>query len=435
MNIKKNLKYIFLSTVFLGTAVYADFNLLDWEYRSKIIGGANTEKGFVTLELPSSLFSYLKSDLSDLRVVNQEGEVPYMVAVEKGESSVQSIPSRIFNLSFGGDTTSFVLDTGSKGELHNSVTIQTSSENFRRIVEIEGSGDQLAWRTLNPQGQVFDYTVRDIKSVAVRDTTVYYPEGAFRYLRISIFDRGEAPLKISGASVSRQVSLAAREISYTPSVAVSQNAEDRTTEVVLDLGAKGIPHRKIAVETSSENFNRAVQISESDDKNNWRAIGYAYIFSVNTPKFTGLNLEFSYPESNDRYLKLSILNRDDRPIAISGVKITGLVRRILFNFDPSKEYFIYLGNPDAKRPQYDIESISQYVDFNLINQVSASLVEKNSSFKEKTPPLPPLSERSPYVLPTVLGIAVAILAFLLLRLVTKLKKSSPEEPPPSNLSV
>ena len=107
-----------------------------------------------------------------------------------------------------------------------------------------------------------------------------------------------------------------------------------------------------------------------------------------------------------------------------------LVSKIL-----SLQHFIYLGNPDAKRPQYDIESISQYVDFNLINQVSASLVEKNSSFKEKTPPLPPLSERSPYVLPTVLGIAVAILAFLLLRLVTKLKKSSPEEPPPSNLSV
>ena len=434
MNIKKNLKYIFLSLVFFGTTAYADFNLLDWEYRSKIAGGANTEKGFVTLELPSSLFSYLKSDLSDLRVVNQEGEVPYMVAVEKGESSVQSIPSRIFNLSSGGDTTSFVLDTGSKGELHNSVTIQTSSENFRRIVEIEGSGDQLVWRTLNPRGQIFDYTVRDIKSVAVRDTTVYYPEGAFRYLRVSIFDRGEAPLKISGASVSRQVSLAAREISYTPSVAVSQNADDKTTEVILDLGAKGIPHRKVAIETANENFSRAVQISESGDKNNWRAIGYAYVFSVNTPKFTGSNLEFSYPESNNRYLKLSILNRDDRPIAISGVKITGLVRRILFNFDPSKEYFIYLGNPDAKRPQYDIESISQYVDFNLINQVSASSVEKNSSFKEKTLPLPPLSERSPYVLPTVLGIAVAILAFLLLRLLTNLKKNLPEEPP-SNLSV
>lgn len=412
----------------LAGAAYADFSLADWEYRARILSGSGSQSGFVTLELSASLFSYLKSDLSDLRVVNHDGEVSYMVAVEKEQNALERVSSRMFNLSSNDLFTSFVLDLGAKGELHNSVTIQTSSENFRRIVEIEGSNDQSAWRTLNPRGQIFDYTVRDIKPVAVRDTTVYYPEGTLRYLKATIFDKGENPLKISGASVSRQVSATARDISYTPALEILGNSEEKATDVVLDLGVIGIPHDKVAIETQNENFNRAVQIYESNDKADWRAIGYAYIFSVNTPKFVGSNLEFSYPESNNRYLKISILNRDDRPIEISGVKITGLVRKILFNFDPAKEYYLYLGNKDAKTPQYDIESISKYVDLNGLNQVSASTVEKNQSFVKKVPPPLPLSERSPYILPTVLGIVVAILAFLLLRIVTNIRKNSPKEP-------
>ncbi|OGF67240.1 hypothetical protein A3I27_04575 [Candidatus Giovannonibacteria bacterium RIFCSPLOWO2_02_FULL_43_11b] len=415
-----------LLMLFLVEPAFADFSTADWEYRARILGGSVS--GFVTLELPSSIFSYLKSDLSDLRIINQDGEVSYMVAIEKEQSSIRNIASRMFNLSSSDQSSSFILDVGAKGEFHNSVTIQTGSENFRRIVEIEGSNDQSVWRTLNPRGQIFDYTVRDIKPVSVRDTTVYYPEGTFRYLRVTILNQGETPLKISGGIVSTQVSVSARDISYLPAVEILQNSTDKATDVILDLSANGIPHGKVAIETTSDNFSRAVQIYESDDKISWRAIGYAYIFSVNTLKFIGSNLEFSYPESNKRYLKISILNRDDRPIEISGAKITGLVRRILFNFNPSKEYYLYLGNKDAKRPQYDIESISKYVDLNGLNQVKVATVGKNPAFVEKVPPPPPLSERSPYLLQTILGVVVAILAFLLLRIVTNIKKNSSEEP-------
>lgn len=399
--------------------VYADFDLARWKYRAPIKGVAGIGSDYVTLDIPSGLFSYLKSDLSDLRVVNDDGEVPYVAAVEREIQSVSSIPARMFNLStIPGDNTSFMVNLGQSGIFHNSVSVRTSSENFRRMVEVSGSDDASSWRVLNFKGQIFDYTVRDISPVSVEYLSVPYPESTFRYLLVTIRDNGEAPLKIQGAEVRREVKLAAREISYAPAMEISENAKDRATEIWLDLGARGIPHRMARLEISDTNFSRAVAIFESDDKKEWRALGYAYIFSIDTPKFYGKQLEFTYPESNKQYLKFAILNRDDRPLSVSKVSLSGVMRRILFSFNPSRNYYLYAGNPNARRPQYDIEAISQYVDSTTLNKVGAGATEKNLDFE---PIKPPLSERSPYVLPVTLGLMVLALAALLLRLFMKFK--------------
>lgn len=399
--------------------VYADFNLARWEYRASIDGGAVTTSGYVTLDIPSGLFSYLKSDLSDLRVVNEDGEVPYVAAVERETRSVSSIPAQMFNLStIPGDNTSFTVDLGQSGVFHNLVTVRTTSENFRRMVEVQGSDDALSWRMLNSKGQIFDYTVRDISPVSVEYLSVPYPEATFRYLLVTIRDNGEAPLKIQGAEVRRDVKLDAREIIYTPSLETKENSKDRSTEIMLDLGARGVPHHKARLEIVDTNFSRAVAIFESDDKFDWRGLGHAYIFSIDTSKFYGKQLEFSYPESNKRYLRIAILNRDDRPLSVSRVTLAGVMRRILFRFDPAQKYYLYAGNPDARRAQYDIEAISQYVDSAALPKVKAGAIEKNLDFE---PIQPPLSERSPYVLPVTLGLVVLVLAALLFRLYGKVK--------------
>lgn len=421
--------FIFLVVISLvfGSARFAaaDFDATHWQYRSKISGGSLEKEGFVVLEIPSELFSYLKSDLSDLRIVNEDGEVPYVAAAEREIESFDYISAQMFNLSsLRGESTTFIVDIGSSGIFHNSVTILTTSENFRRIVEIQGSNDQNSWRTLNPRGQIFDYTVKDIKPVSVKDTRVYYPDSTFRYLLVKIYDQGEDPLKIQGVRVTRKVSVPARELSYSPLLEISENLKDRTTDVVLDLGVRGIPHRRGRLMTSSVNFSRAIAIYDSDDKINWRLLTHVYTFVVNTPQFSGSNLDFGYPESNRRYLKFSIINRDDRPILIQNLTLFGVLRRLLFNFNPSKAYFLYLSYPDARRPQYDIEKISQYIDTSTLHRVSAGPPEENTSYVPTEPIKPPLTERSPYVLPILLGVVVAALAFMLLRVIARVRYTS-----------
>ncbi len=430
------MKKIFLSLIIILAPVISSAmsplppqKFPEWEWRAPIIVGTTVQSGYVSLELPPQVFSYLKPDLSDLRIGNFTDEVPYVVGVERETESFSPVPSRLFNLSSrSGEDTSFVVDVGRSGILHNRITLDTVSENFRRIVQIEGSNDQNSWRILNPRGQIFDYTVRDIKSISAKDTTVEYPDTTVRYLLVTIFDQGEAPLKISGTHITRQVSTAAHEIVYKPTIESQENGVNRSTDLVLDLGSRGIPHRRVVLSTPNSNFNRAVAIYSSDDKNNWQLLSYGNIFNIQTEKFSGSNLEFSYPESNTRYLKIAILNRDDSPITVQEATIFGVVRNIVFSYRPNGDYYLYLGNPNSRRPEYDIEKVSPYLDVATLDRVNISPVEKNPDFVAQVPPKKPLSERSPYILPTVLGVIIAILAFLLLRIVTKTKAfGSPDE--------
>ena len=411
----------------LGYAFFAaaDFTQSAWEFRARILPGSSMKQDYAVLDLPSEVFSYSKPDISDLRIVDADGEVPYVAAVERETSGVTYVSARMFDQSFvKGESTIFLVYLGSEGVFHNSFAIDTSSENFRRLVEVQGSNDKTNWRTLTPRGQIYDYTVRDIKPVTVRDTTVAYPDSTVRFLRVIIADQGEGPLAVTGIRVWRHISTAAREISYTPKLEVAENAELKSTEAVLDLGIRGIPHRRGRIATQSQNFNRLVSVYDSDDKANWRLLKNSYFFAVVAARFTGSNLDFVYPESNKRYIKLVIVNGDDRPIAVESAMLYGTVRRILFKFIPGNEYYLYLGNLKAHRPQYDIEKISQYVDTSTLDQVGAGPVVKNPGYVAPKPEKVPLAERSPYVLPVVLGAVIVLLAFLLLRLFLKMRTGS-----------
>lgn len=406
--------FIIVSLFFLSAVgARADFDIHAWKSRARITGATPTS-GYAILQMPPEFFSHLRPDLSDLRIVNRDGEVPYVLGVEKEVASSSRVPARMYNLSSGTNGTAFIVDLGPGGSFHNAITIQVASENFRRGVVIEGSQDEKSWRTLTSQGQVFDYTVRDIKSVSIRDTDVAYPEATFRYLRVTI---SGGSLDVRGVQVFRELQLAAREAVYEPGISVSENSDARTTDAIFDIGADGIPHRRGTVKTASVNFNRPIAIYDSSDKSDWRLLTYGYLYRVETPLFTGSNLEFVYPESNRRYLKISVVNGDDRSISIDGVSLYGVVRRVIFSYDSAKTYYVYLGRPDARRPKYDFEKISPYLDISSLDQLSAGRVEENPEYKAPEVPKAPISERSPYILPVILGLVVALLAFLLLRLI------------------
>ncbi|MBI3420872.1 MAG: DUF3999 family protein [Candidatus Sungbacteria bacterium] len=400
-------------------------SLTAWEFRSTVISGPDSKPGFVTLELPPGFFAHLKSDISDLRVVKDGIPVPYVVAVEREQKNIARVSTRMFNLSsLSGQYTSFIVDLGEEGMLHNAVTIETLSENYRRRVQVEGSSDSRSWRMLNATGQIYDYTVRDIKPVSVHDTTVSYPAAAFRYLRVTIQDSGENPLLVKGAGVTREIAESAREITYKPAYTVTENQKDHTTDIILDLGGAGIPHRRGRIATANTNFHRAVEIAQSKDKEKWQFLSHEYLFAVDTPRFTGQHLDFSYPESSARYLRISILNHDDAPIAVSDVTVSGVVRSILFSYDPASRYDLYMGNSRAERPIYDIEKISEYLERGTLSKVAIGHIQANPAYVPIVPPPLPLTERAPFLLPVLLAAIVAVLGFLIWRIVAAAHKST-----------
>lgn len=420
------LKIAVLSLAFSVAAVLvarADFEPTKWQFKKDIIAPAPIDtRTFVELVFDNEVFSKANGNLSDARVVNGAyEEVPYVLVTEAPKRTRGVLRGRVLNKgSVPGEYTTFLVDVGEGGIFHNQLTIVTDAKNFRREAMIEGSNDQINWLVLNPKQSLYDYTLE----FKAQDTTVRYPESTFRYLRVKIFDRGEPPLNIIHATVDRDVETPAKKIFYDGKIiSRMEDVPHRASILTFDLGAKGLPTNGVIFRTSDVNFSREAALEASNDGEKWSVVSFRdVIFSYDTPKFSGAKLGLNYPEQNFRYLRFTIFNKDNKPIAIDGAQFSGFLRKLVFEYIPGVNYAFYYGNPEARFPEYDLVNYIAYFDPAARREVGLGGEAVNDSYAPKVPPPVPFTERYPNLLTIVLAAAVLVVGFLTVRLIKRTPK-------------
>lgn len=422
-----SLGFIFINFTFSQGAENssrAQIKYQSWRYMKDIrISGDPKAGDLVKVTLDQDIFNHAQEDLRDIRIDGSDGaEVPYKLIVEKSFYSQNNIyPVRILNNSFSSDGqyNIFIVDFEQKGFLNSSLNILISSDNFKRTVEVSGSNDMQSWNVLKTNGYIYNYTDR-IANFRAGDTEVSYPENTYQYLQVKIFSRGEAPLAISGAQVSRIVNSSNKEMTIQPKYRIEENSARKTTDIVIDLEKKGWPTSNMLIDSGTDNFNREVVIYESDDKASWRQLGNGYIFNLNTPKFTGANLNIDYSESRTRYLKAEIFNGDDTPITVRGISIKTILRSMVFQYKEGVSYALYYQNPAASFPQYDLERFFSYLDTDNYFSTVLSGEKHNPYFPfDDQPPQLSLAERIPYLLEMVLVLTIFVMGYFVFRFMKK----------------
>ena len=347
-------------------SVSADFSIQEWRFFKPVpVSDVLSETSLVEVVPDTEVFTHAAPALSDLRVVEEDSqrEVPYKLLVERGEQRRASVSVTMRDLGHVPmQHTSFLLDLNQQGTLHNELEIITSSHNFQRDIVVEGSEDAENWRVLDEGGQIFDFTIAE-RGFTTRDTRVKYPSSTARYLRVRIIDRALPPLDVQGAVVFFAQQIQPRRTEYPINISVRvEDAAERSTQLVLDLGSRGFPTNRISLTTSQENFYRRVKWEGSHDNRLWTLLRRSenlYVF--NTPKFVGSQLSISYPESRYRYFRLTIFNEDDSPLPVTDALASGFLRKLIFSGDPGGSYRLYYGNPDAEPPSYELEHVFPYL--------------------------------------------------------------------------
>ena len=414
-----------------GLIALADFSLRDWRYAKTIALPSNfQQEGLVEINPDREVFAGSISGLSDLRVVaDGNTETPYKLDVNRATSERTYIQVSISDKGYlPGQYNSFIADLGRAGILHNEMEFQTSASNFRRTAVVEASNDRFTWAKVAEQ-IVYDFTVKE-RSFTTRNTRVRYPENTARYLRIKIIDDGTGSLEVYNATVFFVKETLAREVAWPATILdVSRDASQRTTMVQIDLGSPGVPSYRLSVNIPEVNFHRAVSLEASADREIWRNIlSRSEVYAYDTPKFVGSSSGITYPETSLRYLRLIIYDEDSPPLTVKRVDVWGLQPRLVFSANPEHSYQLYYGNTEARRPSYDIERVFPYLVTDELPKVTLGAQTANPGFVEKKPPLPPLSERLPWLLPAVIVVAVVLLAFLLYGIIRQVRKVLP--PPP-----
>lgn len=395
-----------------ATAVFADFNQADWQFKKAINVPAVSVPQYMQITIDKDVYAR-SSNLGDLRVIDASGrEVPYQLVTKNSSGNDQYYSSRLLDVSTSAGQTSFTLDLGSSGSIHDRIIIESASINFRRQVSVFASDTNSNWRLLTDKGHIYNFTDNQA-NFAAGSGEVRYPQSTSRFIHVIIGGGEGGTVLVSGAQVYRYDVRQAKEEVISVSLSVNQNSVEKSSELTADLGAP-IPTHSISLTSSSSNFSRRVVIQASGDGSTWRLVGQGYIFKVATLLFTGSELSIEYPETKSRFIRAIVFNEDNQPLTFgTTATFRSVVRNIIFQVEPNVGYSLYYGNPSASAPRYDFSRIFQYIESENIPQATFRGEELNTSYVAPAGPVVPFTEKYPYLLNTALVALVLIIGVFL----------------------
>lgn len=397
-------------SVFLGCGLLrADFNAAQWPTRAPLtVQNGSAVSEFI---VPPEIFHSSAQHLSDIRIIRDgSAEVPYLVRVFSGDWQQNEHQVEMINKSFTkGVGVQAVLDLGEHAK-HNRLRIATSLQNFKQTVIVETSEDQKKWATVLADGVIFDVSRPETN---VANLTVSYPTSTRRYVRITIPGWDDPAYLQSALLAENQATDATRDEFATLQPKVTEDAKLQTTDVQFDLGANGQPCDRLVLQVGPGKFSRSIEIASSADAKDWTSRAGFTIMRTATRE----DLTVEWPETWDRYIRLKVFNADSAPLHFNAASASAIRRTVRFPSNAPGAYALYIGNPDAREPSYDFSKTDDAAV--AASPVKVGAIEANATYRPPEPPPVPFSERFPWALNAILGVAVAVMAFVTYRFARK----------------
>ncbi|HYI74386.1 MAG TPA: hypothetical protein VEW90_03880 [Gaiellaceae bacterium] len=327
-----------VATAFVAIGVAADVETSDFRYKRPLNAPA---AGPVVFEPDGAMYGHSSQGFSDLRVVDAGGtQVPWRTA-----PLPDAVPARQVDLVARGELDglfSVVLDRGTAAEVVDRIELIVPDREFVGEVEVLGSttGAEGSYATLSTT-QI--YAVRG--AVNARSTTALFPPTDYRYLLVQA--RGVS--RIDGATVARDP----REPPLDPvdaSSTASQSA--RSTVVTLDLGFVNVPVDAVEISSRTDRFVRRVVVEGSNDNATFASLGSGEI-----ARFRGVDLGRIAIAGDQRYLRVTIANGDDAPLAALRVTALARPRPLLLAEGHTPPFAVYYGATALAAPAYDFAQL------------------------------------------------------------------------------
>jgi hypothetical protein len=399
-----------LSLVFFAGLSRADFDPARWQFLRGLT--AVKPDQVCALPLDRTIYAGAQADLADLRVVRDGREIPYVIQPLAGRMEQKELRPEILDRSVvPGSGLQLTLDLG-KPAKHNRLRIATDRKNFRTKVRIETSGDGRRWALALADGYVFDFS-QNGRSISV--LTVEYPVSTKRYVRATFFGWMRTDAVANAWVMHRQE----RKTVWQTMAEVDQPArteEGQTSVLALDLGAN-LPCERLRIETDAALFHRACEVETSENRKDWGSAGQGQVYRFPNEEW----LAVQFPERHNRYVRLRIFNFDDRPIPVRKAILETPQRLLKIFPGAAGEYALYYGNPQAKRPAYDLGTILARRAPEPEAMLAVGVERKNPAYQ---PPAKPWSDRNPALLYGVLAAAILGMGYLTLRFLMSVKRAS-----------
>jgi hypothetical protein len=325
-----------------------------------------TRAGRLAVTLDQDVYEFARPDLGDLRVRDHEGrEVPYLLqrVDDAAQARAPAYPTLSNRTSVTGESVSATLDFGAT-TLKDELVLSLSGDDFRRRVRVEGRGRRHpTWETLTDQAYVF--AVPD--PGGARYEIVRLPENNHQFLRVTVFHGPADPprIEIVDAFSRPERRRRPREAPHSVRPVRAEDPASRQTRFTLDLGARHQPFLGLQVEVRDRQFFRGVVVDAGvaagapggDPPGG--ALAWQYLADGALFREDGLGGGVSESLRVDvkgraRVLRLTVKNREQPPLDVTGVSVLVPVERVAFEALPGRGYRLTYGVPELGPPTYEL---------------------------------------------------------------------------------
>ncbi len=365
--------YFFLLCLYAGTLFGID--LSQWQYWCDVIIEP-AAKEYVTLELTPEIYQKADRDLSDLRLIGSHGrQVPYLLFLPRDTVRQEEYTPQVINRGADEQGNAVVTLDFAEQIYKNLIKVETEGENFRRRVTVEGSNDNVRFYTLVENAYIFAVDGRE----EVRFSEIELGENDYRYLRVRVSPMASEDTVPAISSVRgydrEEVKIQRTSVTLKPMEHV-EDEEKRISVYTFDLGFADPRIYEIHIFTEDAGFYRRVSLEgRNADKKTvpirsedgvertrevdvpWQRVTGGVIYRYRSQAgyaHEKLAIRVSHTRRGYRYLRLTIRNYDDAPLIVDTVTAMMNPHRVLFESADAEGAVLYMGNSQARRPEYDL---------------------------------------------------------------------------------
>jgi hypothetical protein len=305
------------------------------------------QSGFYNILLEPTITSHLKGDLSDIRIYNQDKEVPYILTSETSSSSTAFHEYKIIDNKSVSKWTRLILQNASKSEINN-ISLLIKNSDVKKKARLSGSDDQTNWYIIKDNYNLEAvYSTHNTAEVKILD----FPLSDYEYYKLEIEDSLSAPIKILKAGFYDTRFEEAKYLTLPSSSVTQRDSSDKNTYIKVSFGSPQMIDRlKIEIK-NPEYFLRKIQLAKliKDKKiNYWETIQKDELKSNND---NTIMLDHLFTD----HFYIIIENNDNLPLKIGSIKGYQLTHYLTAQLDAGQSYVLKFGNKEISYPTYDLE--------------------------------------------------------------------------------
>jgi hypothetical protein len=371
--------------------------------------------GFFNIEITPAVSARLKTDYSDLRIINADNKwVPHVLHASWYEqTSHHAAYDQQFSIIENSKTNTGILIESSKN-ISSNIGLIISNTAAERFCTLSGSDDKKNWFVIN------DSIL--LNPVAAENETenifnINFPPTSYRFYKVVVHNNNKDPFNVKGVVQysSPEVRDTLRKLNNNPAVLLQQKDSGKISYIKI-IQQQSYHFDNISLQLSGvKYYTRKVDLFiPYTDKHSFANPGQ---FLQSLTISNNSTLTFTVPLTKASVLYALIYNEDNLPLIVKGVKTAYSNHYITAYLDSGNNYLLILDNENAVMPSYDLSNLNS----KLPDSIPYVQLGQITAFPENILPVTPVKNNN-WLLWSAIAAALLILLFFTFKMLKEVDK-------------